>query len=257
MNDATHALGVLRASHDRLSQLVADTPDDGFEVPSACTDWTVAAVLSHLGSQAEIFSAFFDAAVNGEPVPGQESFAPIWAVWDAKSPYDQAHHSVAANEAFLVRVESLDASQLSELRFALFGMDLDAASLLRMKLTEHAIHAWDVFFAYDTDAVIPEDAASVLVDGLADMVVRAGKPASPGRKIALATSQPALRLVLDTEGVSLIPGDTSSTEALVELTSDQLIRLVYGRLSERELAGPAPVTQGVELDELRAVFPGV
>jgi len=136
-------------------------------------------------------------------------------------------------------------------------MDLDAASLLRMKLTEHAIHAWDVFFAYDTDAVIPEDAASVLVDGLADMVVRAGKPASPGRKIALATSQPALRLVLDTEGVSLIPGDTSSTEALVELTSDQLIRLVYGRLSERELAGPAPVTQGVELDELRAVFPGV
>ena len=257
MNDATQALGVLRASHDRLSQLVADTPDDGLTVPSACADWNVAAVLSHLGSQAEIFSAFFDAALTGEPVPGQESFAPIWAAWDAKSPHDQAHHSVAANEAFLARVESLDASKLSELRFALFGMDLDAGSLLRMKLTEHAVHSWDVFVAYDPDAVIPEDAASVLVDGLGDMVVRVGKPSSPGQKIALATTAPALRLVLDTAGVSLVPGDTTSTDALVRLSSDQLIRLVYGRLSDERLGGPAPETQGVELDDLRAVFPGV
>jgi hypothetical protein len=125
-----------------------------------------------------------------------------------------------------------------------------------MKLNEHAVHSWDVFFAFDHDAVIPDDAASVVADGLGDMVGRVGKPESPGRKIAFATSDPALRLVLDTTEMSLVPGDTSSTDALVELTSDQLIRLVYGRLSDDELGGPAPVTQGVELAELRRVFPG-
>jgi uncharacterized protein (TIGR03083 family) len=256
MNDASHALEVLRASHDRLSQFVAATPDDGFDVPSACTEWSVAEVLSHLGSQAEIFSAFFDAVLNDEPAPGPESFAPIWATWDAKSSYDQAHHSVAANEAFLVRVESLDPSTLAELRFALFGMELDAAGLLRMKLNEHAVHAWDVFVAFDDGAVIPEDAASLVVDGLGATAARAGQPATPGRKIAFATVEPSLRLVLETDGVTLSPGDSTSTDALVELTAEQLIRLVYGRLPDEHLGPSAPVTQGVELDELRAVFPG-
>ena len=79
----------------------------------------------------------------------------------------------------------------------------------------------------------------MLVDGLGDLVGRVGKAASPGRKVALATTNPALRLVLDTAGVSLVPGDTSSTDALVKLTSDQLIRLAYGRLSTDHLGGPA------------------
>ena len=257
MNDAIQARQAVRASQDRLATLVDELDEADLVRPSYDDGWTVADVLSHLGSQAEIFLLFVDAGLSGTEAPTSEAFGPIWDTWNSKAPVDQVADSIAVNEAFVRRLEALDDEQLGTFSLSLFGMDLDAAGLLRMRLSEHAIHSWDVAVAFDEGATIPLDAAEILVDALGATVERVGQPTEVPLHVAVATSAPALSLVLETEGVRLTPGDASGTGSRIEIAAEALIRLVYGRLDDDHLGHPAVVTQGIELDVLRQVFPGV
>jgi uncharacterized protein (TIGR03083 family) len=117
------------------------------ESRSYCTDWSIAQILSHLGSQAEIFALFVDAGLTGAEPPGQSSFPPIWDAWNAKGPEEQARDSVAANERFVTRLEQLDEATMRSFRLKMFGMDLSMSDMLRMRLSEHALHSWDIAIA--------------------------------------------------------------------------------------------------------------
>jgi Mycothiol maleylpyruvate isomerase N-terminal domain len=68
--DPRHWIAALRTSHERLAKLVVDLDDDGLATQSMCTDWTVARVLSHLGSGAEIGLENLEANVAGREPPG-------------------------------------------------------------------------------------------------------------------------------------------------------------------------------------------
>ena len=48
-------IGALRHSHDRLQALVGPLDPGQLEQGSYASEWSIAQVLSHLGSQAEIF----------------------------------------------------------------------------------------------------------------------------------------------------------------------------------------------------------
>ena len=75
----TDRLAALRTSTDHLHTLVTGLDPDALRRPAYPTGWTVADVLSHLGSSAEIFRAGFDAALaGGTDDPDREA---IWAAW--------------------------------------------------------------------------------------------------------------------------------------------------------------------------------
>ncbi|HEX3981547.1 MAG TPA: maleylpyruvate isomerase N-terminal domain-containing protein, partial [Acidimicrobiales bacterium] len=102
-------ISALRSSHDRLSALVEPLLPEGVEAPSLASEWTIAQVLSHLGSQSEIFSGILDAVVAGDDLPGPEAFPPIWDAWNSRTPVEQVVDSLAANGAFQKKVEALSA----------------------------------------------------------------------------------------------------------------------------------------------------
>ncbi|HEY7265889.1 MAG TPA: maleylpyruvate isomerase family mycothiol-dependent enzyme, partial [Trebonia sp.] len=156
----------VRASHDRLAGIAGSLDSDGLRARSYDKDWSIAQVLSHLGSQAEIFGLSLDAGLSGGDPPGQESFPPIWDKWNSRSPEDQAAQSIAVNAALVARVEALSEAELASIRVAMFGMTLDAAGLLRMRLNEHAVHTWDVAVALDPSARVAPDAVELLIDGV-------------------------------------------------------------------------------------------
>ena len=152
----------VRASHDRLAGIVASLDSAELREQSYAKEWSVADVLSHLGSGAEIFELYVNAGLGGE-LPGQEDNQRIWDTWNARSPEEQAAQSVAANEALVSRVESLTPDQLAAFRVAMFGgMIMDAAGLLRMRLSEHAVHSCDVEVAVDPAARVSQDAVELL-----------------------------------------------------------------------------------------------
>ena len=254
---ATPWISALRSSHDRLATLVTPLGPDQVTRPSMASDWTVAQVLSHLGSQAEIFGAILVAVLEGGELPGRDSFPPIWDAWNSRSPADQVADGVAANGALVERLESLPEAQLAALWFPMFGMDLDAVGFLRMRLSEHAVHTWDVAAALEPGATVAPDAVDLLFDGLPDLVRRAGKGRDEPVRVRVVTSDPTRELVLVVaEEVHLDPWDSGSADGELRLPAEAFLRLVYGRLLEAPAAVVEYDATALTLDDLRAVFPG-
>jgi uncharacterized protein (TIGR03083 family) len=256
-NDPAPFIQALRHSHDSLRALVEPLADSQLEQRSYCTDWSIAQVLSHLGSQAEIFGLWLDAGLTGQDLPGQDAFPPIWDAWDARAPRAQAADSLQANEALIQRLESLDAGQRERFHLELFGMDLDMAGLARMRLSEHAIHSWDVAAGLDPAARVTPESVTLIVDTLGPLAARSGKPDGNKLRLHVSASDPRRDFTLESgETVSLAPSAAGEDAGLPELQlpAEALVRLVYGRLDPAHT--PTVETRGVDLDELRRLFPG-
>lgn len=252
---ATRWIEALRHSHDALRATVEPLEAGQLKGPSYPKDWSIAQVMSHLGSGAEIFGLFLSAGLSGEEPPGQDAFPPIWEAWNSKSPQDQAADALRADGALVGRFESLDEGQRERLRLALFGMDLDVAGLARLRLGEHAIHSWDVAVALNPAATVAADAVSLLIDTLQPLVARAGQPAGDHRRLHVSVTDPERHFTLEIgDKVTLAPADSDASLPDLRLPAEALIRLVYGRLDP---AHTPPVETGeTYLDELRQVFPG-
>jgi uncharacterized protein (TIGR03083 family) len=249
-------IGALRHSHDALRANVESLEEDGLRQRSYCSDWSIAQVLSHLGSGAEIFSLFLEAGLAGTEPPGADAFPAIWQAWNERGPQAQATDALAADEALVKRFESLSPAERDALSLQLFGMDLDAAGLARIRLGEHAVHSWDVAVALDPAATVAAEPVSLLIDNVGPLIARAGKPAHSPQTILVTTSDPERHFVLDTgEPVRLEPaGADTGTGPQLRLPAEALLRLVYGRLD----SGHAPPVEadGVDMDDLRRIFPG-
>jgi uncharacterized protein (TIGR03083 family) len=259
MSANTDLQTVLRASHRRLEHATRPLSDAEIAGPSYCTDWSTAQVLSHLGSGAEVFGLILNAGLAGAAAPGREEFSKIWDVWNAMSPTEQARNSLIADEAFLDRVASLPAAELDAMRMTLFGGPADATRVLEMRLSEHAIHTWDVIVIRDPDAEVSPDAVAWMVDRLDPLAARSGRTDGGPLEVDISTTDPdrAFRLSV-ADAVKLLAAESGSTQpatAKVHMPASALVRLVYGRLDPGHT--PATVTaEGIDMDTLRSIFPG-
>ena len=252
-------ISALRHSHDRLRASVEPLGPDQLAQRSYPSEWTIAQVLSHLGSQAEIFGLILQAGLAGQEPPGPEEFPPIWDTWNAKDPQAQATDALRADQATLERLESMDAGERERLHLKLFGMDLDTTGFARLRVGEHAVHTWDVLVALDPAATLAPDAVALLIDALEQVAARSAKPDGKQRTVRVSTTDPERQFILTTgDEVTLTPSDEGATPELglseLRLPAEALIRLVYGRLDEAHT--PPTETAGVELDELRQIFRG-
>jgi uncharacterized protein (TIGR03083 family) len=247
----------VRNSHDRLAALVEPLVPGGVGAPSEATDWSIADVLSHLGSQADIFGLLLDAGLTGAEAPGSDAFPPIWDAWNRRSPEDQVTDSVAINDKFVSRLEGLDDARLDSFALDAFGMHLDAPMFLRMRLSEHAVHAWDLEVALDPSATVDPAAVVLLIDGLPAFVARVGKPSAEPATLRVSTTDPERGFALVTDGVRLEPWSERPVDGVLELSAEELLRLAYGRLDPDHSGSARLDASELRLDDLRAVFPGI
>ena len=106
---ADTTLALLRSSVARLRRIAEPFDDATVERPAYPSEWSIAQVLSHLGSGAEIMQRRLDDTVSGRDTP--ESFAPsVWDEWNAKSPRAQVDDALTADAALLARLEAVAAS---------------------------------------------------------------------------------------------------------------------------------------------------
>jgi uncharacterized protein (TIGR03083 family) len=247
----------LRSARERIAALVTDLDAAAIQVPSYDSEWTIGQVLSHLGSQAEIFDLFLEARLKGTDAPGSDAFHPIWDVWNAKSPEAWRDDFLTASEAEVATYESLDDATIEAFQISMFGMDLDLSGLLRMRVGEQAVHAWDVAVAFDPTATVAADAVDLLVDGLGATAARGGKPAGETFRVRVGTSAPQRDLVVSVgESVAIEVAEADdSYDGSVDLSAEAFLRLVYGRLDPDHT--PEFTESGARgLADLRAVFPG-
>src|SRR3954451_21997538 len=255
----TH-VDALRSSVERLRDLA--TPMTGEELTAGAypTEWTVAQVLSHLGSGAVIMQRRLEDGLAGQDTP--DDFAPgVWDTWNAKSPVAQRDDALAADAALLARIEAVPPDDRNTFTSAMGPMTLGFAQFVGMRLNEHAFHTWDIEVVANPAATIPVPVAALVVDNL-DLVARfTGRPTGDITTITVATTDPerGFTVELTPDGVALTPDgvaltpDAGATSPDVELPAEAFARLVYGRLdAEHTPAGE----HGSALDILRRLFPG-
>jgi hypothetical protein len=160
--------------------------------------------------------------------------------------------------AFLDRLDRLTEPERAGWRMSLFGADQDLSGIARLRLGEHVLHTWDVAVTFDDGAIVPPEAAALLVDGLDGLVARVGKPVEPALRLHLVTHDPdrAFSLEAGPDGVRLSPigADPTGHDGSLRLPAEAFTRLIYGRMDPEHT--PTVDSQGVELDTVRAVFPG-
>jgi uncharacterized protein (TIGR03083 family) len=243
----------LRSSVSRLQEVVARLDDADVTRRAYPSEWTVADVLSHLGSGAVITLRRLEAALTGVPTP--DDFAPrVWDEWNARTPVAQRDDALAADAALLARLESVTAEEAGRLTFALGPMSLDFSEFVGMRLNEHALHVWDVEVVDDPAATLPQQAAEFVVDNLGLIARFTGRPTGDSTTITVATTDPVrvFAVALETDSVTFGPGsDAGSTD--LELPAEAFVRLVYGRLDPEHTP---PGEHGAALEVLRRVFPG-
>ncbi len=255
-------LSAVRGSSDRLAADVGRLSVGEFSGPSYDSEWTVAQVLSHLGSGAEIFTLMLEAGAAGEPAPGVADFEPIWERWNARLPEDQVAGALRAERAFHERLGELDPRQRRDWHISFFGNEQKLSDLLRFRLSEHALHTWDVEVPRHPAATLAPDATELLTDTVDQLAAQIGRAPEHPVRVAVSTTDPDRRWLLVADGtVELRPTDTGTDidtddgahTPQLHLPAEALIRLVAGRLDPQH----TPAVEGdADLDVLRRIFPG-
>jgi len=257
---AGRTIAALRGEHDTLAGTVPTLSTGQLTGPSGATEWTVADVLSHLGSGAEITLAGFRASVGETDPPAADFNQSVWDRWNAATPADQAAGWLESDTALVTALEAVPAERREDIKVELGFVPepLSLASFAAMRLNEVVQHGWDVRAGVDPAATLSEASAALLAehlsDGLGFLLGFIGKPAAVGEPVVLEIGATPYRIVIG-EGVRLT---TQAGPATATFTGplESAMRLLAGRLTPRHTPAGVEVTGNVTLDELRAVFPG-
>lgn len=257
---ADRSIAALRGVHDELAALVPTLTDAQLNGPSGASEWTVAQVLSHMGSGAEISHAAYGPAVTGAPGPAEDFNQAVWDRWNAMSPQDQASGFLEADEKFVAFLEGIPAElrETIEIKLGFLPMPLPLASIVGMRLNESAQHTWDVQVALDPAATVNEAAAEVLVEhfsgGLGFLLGFSGKADQVEEPAVVALTDIGVDIVI-AESVSISPSGDKATATMTG-GPETLIRLLGGRLTQLYTPPTVAVTGNITLEDLRKVFPG-
>ena len=249
------SLIALRDSVQRLRGIVGPLDDHAISQSAYPSEWTIAQVMSHLGSGAVILQRRLDDQLSGTSTP--DDFAPaIWDVWNAKTPRAQVDDGLAADSAFLAQLEAVSDPVRERFSFSMGPMAFDFDGLVGLRVNEHAFHTWDIDVALDPAATIPNAIAANVVDNLALIVRFTARPSDVPTTITVRTTEPerAFTLELTSEGAALAPSASGAGSADLALPAEAFARLVYGRLDSGHT--PPFVGDPVLVDRLRATFPG-
>jgi uncharacterized protein (TIGR03083 family) len=256
---AGRTIAALRSEHDGLAGLVPSLSDDQLTGSSGSADWTIADVLSHLGSGAEITLAGFRAAIGEAEAPGPDFNQSVWDRWNALSPPEQATGSIASDQALVTGLESVPEDRHEDLRVRTFLPEpVPFASFAALRLSEVAQHTWDVRVGLDPAATLAEGSTEVLAEhltgGLGFLLGFVGRAKEAPEHAVVEISGTPYRIVID-ESVRFTT-DTLPATATFTGSLESALRLLYGRLTPAHTPAGTEVTGNITLDDLRSVFPG-
>jgi uncharacterized protein (TIGR03083 family) len=250
------SIAALRANHDRLAGKVASLTEEQLTGPSGASEWTVAAVLSHLGSGAEIGWYPVKAAATGETVDAPDN-QEVWDRWNAMAPADQASSFVSYDEQSVSTFEALSPEQRDSITIDMGFLPepVPLATAVGMRLNEQAQHAWDVEVALDPAATLSEESAALMAEHLSStMSFMLGFVGKAEGATAARVGLGGYTVVIS-DSVSLEKG-AADTTATFTGPLEAGIRLLGGRLTEAHTPDGVSVEGNVTLDDLRKVFPG-
>jgi len=259
---ADQPIAALRSGHDELAALVRDLGPTDLVRPSGASEWQVAQVLSHLGSGAEINQATLNVALTDAPALDDDFNKQVWARWDSMEPIEQAESFLEANRRLVERYESLDATARESVRIDLGFLPepVDVAAAASMRLSEFALHQWDVEVGFNPFVTVAPEAVPLLLEQIGRLLGWVARSeALDGRQVDLALRlrdpERSLGLRLG-ERIELTGDVPEQPDGELVAPAEAFLRLVAGRLAPEHTPDGVTVTGPLGLDDLRRIFPG-
>ena len=257
---ADRTIAALRANYDTLAALIPTLSEDQLTGPSGASEWTLAQVLSHMGSGAEITVATYQASLDAEQPPGQDFNQSVWARWDASTPQEQAANVLEPMRSLVELLEALSPQQreVVEIRLGFMPFPLSLAAAAGMRLNENALHLWDVQVALDPAAGLDADSAQVLFEhfsgelGFLIGLTAKADAVSTSARVRIGASDVGI-VIADAVSVTRPVGEATAT---LHGDLESVIRLIGGRLKPGNTPADVSVEGNLSLDDLRKVFPG-
>jgi uncharacterized protein (TIGR03083 family) len=252
----TDPIASLRASHERLRSVVEPLTPEQIRQPAYPSEWSIAQVLSHLGSGAEIGALVVEAGMSGSEPPARDSFPAIWDRWNAKSAEAMVADGLASDTRLVELIETLRDDAYADVVIQFFMGPVDRFTYAAFRLGEHAVHTWDVVVAVQPGATVSPDAVEIILPGIARLIGFTAKPNGRTARIHVTTAEPAHEYALTIgEQSSMVAWDGGESTGSLEIPAEAFLRLIYGRLDPANTPDGIKV-EGISLDDLRSVFPG-
>jgi uncharacterized protein (TIGR03083 family) len=179
----------LRASVQRLRALAAPMTEQQLTGRARPSEWTVAQVLSQLGSGGVITQRRLEVALAGQQT--RTTFArSVWDIWNAKSPLAQSDDALAAYAALLDRLAAVASDERDSFTSAMGPLTLGFGPFVGMRLNEHAFHTWDFEVMAGPAAALPAPAAAPVIDNLQFVARFTGRLTGDATSITVATIDP-------------------------------------------------------------------
>ena len=249
----TNALDALEHSVNHLRSTIEPMTEDQYTASAHPTEWTVAHVMSHLGSAAVISKRGIDDSLNGRETPPEFNQS-VWDVWNAKTPHAQVTDSLDADQALLDRMLELTPDERARFYRNLGPMRLNFDQAVQLRLGEHVLHTWDIEEAFDPRVTLRSEAVPFLFDNLQLLMRFAAKPTGRVYSMHIRTSDPLRNFELHQSGEAVTLSEVEGMRVVdLELPAEAFIRLTYGRLDAKHTPDGLDTKH---LDELRRVFPG-
>jgi uncharacterized protein (TIGR03083 family) len=257
---ADRTIDALSDEYDTLAAAVRDLTDDQLTAPSGAAEWTVAQVLSHLGSGAEITLAGLQATLGERTAPDADFNPSVWERWNAMSPIQQRAGFLEHGAVLVAAFTALDQQQreMLQLRVGFAPAPLTITSFAGMRLHEAAQHGWDVRVARDPAAGLLTDSARVLAElfshEIAFLLRFIAKPHPISEPVLLDIADSGYGLSI-TDSVTMLSAVNDPT-ATFSGPLEAAIRLLAGRLGPQHTPTDLEITGNISLEQLRAAFPG-
>ncbi|GHJ36879.1 maleylpyruvate isomerase N-terminal domain-containing protein [Streptomyces sp. TS71-3] len=260
MTPANRRLRALGATSLRLARTVASLGPAELAAPSGAEGWSIARVLSHLGSGTEVCTGLVARGLAGDTRgPDRRDMLAVGARWDALSPWAQRDAWLQADRRHRELLGSLGEAELRTARVPYPTGLLDVAGYLGHRLSEQALRAWDIEVALDASATVPPAETALLWERI-DLV--AGRYCDADTRARLAPHRIRVRLTdtgrtlfLDIgEELHLFPVEPVDPTGLLAGPAEAVLRLLHGRGRPTD---PVTTEGPVTVDDLRALFPGL
>ena len=177
MDSTEERLGSVRALTKHLAQYLGDLPPDAWSRPSACGRWQIRDVVAHLAGGAEAYAGLVSRGLQGDSSPPEGR--PPAGTLDASSASDiiaegaisrrerigdELLSSFVANSDALSRLFDGVSPDQREMPCYHIPRIMPVRAFVDLRLTELAMHGWDMRSRLEPEAHLPTESLPAFVD---------------------------------------------------------------------------------------------
>jgi len=177
----------LRSEYERLSSHLGSLSDREISAPSACAGWSIADVTAHLAWNARLYVRSLTFALSGE-IPQtpktKEDSQPITAnfVRDRaielrrKLGRGLLESFTEHNERFITMLKGVNPAFRDQLTIPFINRLIPLRQLVGLRISEVALHSWDIRSPNDPGAELEEEAAIACIELRRETIERLLQP---------------------------------------------------------------------------------